>query len=81
MRSLINYRQDAFQSASSKAGDPPDQISPPANPTETKMCLDALGVSSSEVGPPEPPPSWLKVQLARLKQFLVKALRVPNHLP
>lgn len=81
MRSLISYRQEAFQSASSRPG-PPEQITAPVNPTEMKLCLDALGVSSSEEGPPPGSrPGWLKVQLERLKQFLVMVLRVTNYRP
>ena len=79
MRSVFNSQQAALQSVSPRPVLPSEQSSPPVTPAEMIPFLNALGVSSSGEGPPEGPrDGWLKVQLERLKQFLVKLLRVAN---
>ena len=82
MRSLINYQQAALQSASPRPVSPSEKSSPPVTPAEMIPFLNALGLPSSGEGPPRGPrDGWLKVQLKRLKQFLVKLLRVANLRP
>ena len=79
MRNLIRYRQALFRLALPTPKSPTSKFIAPKTPPEIVESLDELEGSSPGGGPSRPP--WLKVQLERLKQFLVKLLRAANYRP
>ena len=82
MRRLDQNWREICHSSLSEPVAPPVKTSAPVDPKEMKMHLDILGVPSSEGGrPPKFQPSWLKVQLDRLKRFFIKLLHDASRLP
>jgi hypothetical protein len=79
MRSLISFLQEVFKLALSGPVTPTPQFIGPRNPKEIEQSLVVIEKSSPGRGPSRGPRDWLKVQLERLKRFLVKLLRADNY--